>query len=77
MSMGHRSVEVMKGLRTAIVEKLGSGDDTREVTLSSSDGEKIAWLHARGKVIGQDSDGETVTMQMRLSAVDWARFQSL
>jgi len=58
---------------------MGSGDDVHSITLASSDGEKIAWLHARGKVTGQDSDdaGEQVTMQVRLSAVDWARFQAL
>ena len=67
----------IEALRAAIVERLGSGDDTRAVTLSSSEGEKMAWLHARGKVIAQDNDGEQVTMQVRLSAVDWARFQAL
>ena len=63
--------------RGAMVERLGSGDDIREVSLASSEGEKMAWLHARGKVIGQGSDGERITMQVRLSAVDWARFQAL
>ncbi len=69
--------EGIDGLRERIVERLGSGDDSREITLSSSDGERIAWLYARGKVSEQDSNGDTVTMQVRLSAVDWARFQVL
>ena len=71
--------EGIEALRARIVERMGSGDDVHSITLASSDGEKIAWLHARGKVTGQDSDdaGEQVTMQVRLSAVDWARFQAL
>jgi len=71
--------EGIEALRARVVERMGSGDDVHSITLASSDGEKIAWLHARGKVTGQDSDdaGEQVTMQVRLSAVDWARFQAL
>ena len=69
--------EGIEALRAAIAQRLGSGDATHEIALSSSDGERIAWLHARGKVIGQEGDGEDVTMRVRLSAIEWARFQAL
>ena len=64
-------------LRAMIVERLGSADNMHEIVLSSSDGERMAWLHARGKVLGQAGDDEQVTLRVRLSAVDWARFQAL
>ena len=67
----------IEALRTRIVERLSVADQVRDVDLSSSDGEKIAWLHARGKVVGQAHDDDRVRMTVRLSDVDWARFQGL
>ncbi|MEO6580230.1 MAG: GTPase HflX [Sphingomicrobium sp.] len=69
--------EGLDELGERIVERLNSTDQTRDVELTSSDGERMAWLHARGKVTGQEHDGEAVRMTVRLSATDWARFQSL
>lgn len=71
------SGEGVETLREAIVEQLSSTDEIRTIELASSDGEKMAWLHARGKMIDQDHDGETVKVKVRLSDVDWARFEAL
>ena len=60
-----------------ISERLRVGNDTHEITLSAGDGERLAWLHSRGQVVGQQIDGETTQLEVRLSDVDWARFQAL
>ena len=64
-------------LKSALVERLSANSDVREITLDSSDGEKIAWLHQRGQVIRQDGDDDQARLSVRLSDVDWARFQAL
>ena len=64
-------------LTTRVSERLRAGSDTREIELSVSDGERMAWLHSRGQVVDQQNDGETTLVKVRLSDVDWARFQSL
>lgn len=64
-------------LREGIVEKLSASSHLREVEMLSSDGERMAWLHSRGQIVGQDQDGERVRIKVRLSDVEWARFQTL
>ena len=69
--------EGIEALTARVSEKLRASDDTREIELSSSDGERLAWLHTRGQVVDQKHDGETTVLQVRLSEIDWARFQAL
>jgi GTP-binding protein HflX len=64
-------------LRERIAEKLQSGAQLHAIRLPASDGGKIAWLHARGDVIGQETRDSHVHLQVRLSPENWARFQSL
>jgi len=64
-------------LTIRVSERLRAADDTREIELSASDGERLAWLHSRGQVVDQQIDGEMTQLKVRLSDVDWARFQSL
>ena len=64
-------------LTIRVSERLRAGNDTREVELSASDGERLAWLHSRGQVVDQEIEGETTQLKVRLSDVDWARFQAL
>lgn len=54
--------------------RLRRGTPVRTVTLPSSDGRAIAWLHAHGEVVGQRDDGLEVEIDVRLSDADWARF---
>jgi GTP-binding protein HflX len=55
---------------------LRKGSDLRTITLSTSDGEGIAWLHAHGEVVGQRSDGVETEYEVRLSEPDWQRLQA-
>jgi GTP-binding protein HflX len=44
--------------------------------MSSSDGERIAWLHSHGQILDEDHQGERVQIKVRLSDIEWARFQA-
>jgi len=50
--------------------------EIRTITLSASDGEAIAWLHANGEMVAQESDGVETRFEVRLSDRDWARFRA-
>lgn len=50
--------------------------EIRTITLSASDGEAIAWLHANGEMVGQETDGIETRFEVRLSDRDWARFRA-
>jgi GTP-binding protein HflX len=64
-------------LRENMAERLRSGAKLHEVSVPASDGGRIAWLHARGDVVNQETLGSDVRLQVRLSPENWARFQSL
>ena len=64
-------------LRLRMADRLRSGAQLHQVRVPASDGGKIAWLHARGDVIEQQTHGSDVHLQVRLSPENWARFQSL
>ena len=57
-------------------ERLSEGNRLRRVTLSASDGEAIAWLHANGEVVDQRADDLETEFEVRISDTDWARFQN-
>jgi GTP-binding protein HflX len=61
-------------LQRILSQRLGEGSRIRSVTLDAGDGAAIAWLHAHGEVIGKESGGAQVTLDVRLSEADWARF---
>ena len=58
-------------------KRLRQGAPVREVAVSASDGEAIAWLHAHGEVLSQRHHGEETRVEARLSEADWARFEAL
>ena len=64
-------------LRETISERLQQGSKMHDITLPAGEGEKIAWLHARGEVVGQETRDSDIHLQVRLSPENWARFQSL
>ncbi len=64
-------------LRNRIAERLHSGAQLHDIALPASDGGKIAWLHARGDVVEQETRDSHIHIQVRLSPENWARFQSL
>ena len=64
-------------LREAIANRLHSGSQTHHVRLNAGDGPRIAWLHARGDVIEQHSEGDQLHLEVKLSPENWARFERL
>ena len=69
--------EGLDALRELMAAKLRSGEHIHEIRLSASDGGRIAWLHSRGEVIEQTLDRDEMTLSVRLSPDNWARFQAL
>ena len=64
-------------LRETIAHLLHSGSQTHQIRLNAGDGERIAWLHARGEVLQQQSDGDQLQVSVKLSPENWARFERL
>jgi GTP-binding protein HflX len=64
-------------LREAIAGRLHKGAQLHTISVPAGEGGKIAWLHARGDVIDQQTREDEVHLQVRLSPENWARFQSL
>jgi GTP-binding protein HflX len=67
----------LDALRDRMAEKLHTGEEVHDVRLPAGQGERIAWLHARGEVLDQQIDHDEVHLSVRLSPENWARFQSL
>jgi GTPase len=64
-------------LRERMAQRLHRGSELHDIRLPASDGGKIAWLHARGDVVEQETRDSHVHLHVRLSPENWARFQSL
>jgi GTP-binding protein HflX len=64
-------------LRERIADRLHRGAALHSIRVPVSDGSRIAWLHARGDVLGQETKGDHVHLEVRLSPENWSRFQSL
>jgi GTP-binding protein HflX len=67
----------LETLRERMAEKLRSGEQVHHIRLPARDGSRIAWLHARGEVLEQAMDADSVELSVRLSPDNWARFQAL
>ena len=66
----------LDALRARMAEGLHHGEQVHEIRLAAGQGERIAWLHARGEVLEQSMDHDEVKLSVRLSAENWARFQA-
>nr|WP_294850121.1 GTPase HflX [uncultured Sphingomonas sp.] len=69
--------EGVENLRNSIAELLHSESQSHIIELPVSDGTRLAWLHARGDVVDQRTDGDLTVMTVKLSPENWARFQQL
>jgi len=67
----------MDDLRARIADRLHQGAALHSIRVPASDGSRIAWLHARGDVLDQETQGDHVHLEVRLSPENWSRFQSL
>jgi len=66
--------EGVEDLRRFVSDRLSTGNRVRTLSVPLADGAALAWLHANGEVIGQEMDGERMTLEVRLSDKDLARF---
>jgi len=64
-------------LRDVISAKLRAGSEIHRLSLPVGEGERLAWLHARGEVLDSHVDGDVMQVAVRLSPDNWARFQAL
>jgi GTP-binding protein HflX len=64
-------------LRERIAQTLRQGTQVHRVRLGPTEGNRLAWLHARGEVLDQRMDGDEVEVSVRLSPDNWARFQAI
>jgi GTP-binding protein HflX len=71
------SGEGLDALRQSLADRLHEGAELRHLTVPVTDGERIAWLHSRGKVVAQRGGEEMVEMDVRLSPADWEKYQAL
>ena len=67
--------EGIEALRLLIAEQLDRGSSIHDVQLNLADGENLAWLHQNGSVLSQDVKGDMMHVSVKLSAIDWDRFQ--
>jgi GTP-binding protein HflX len=74
--MSALSGEGVDRLIRSATERLREGSRLRRVTLPSSAGEAIAWLHANGEIVDQRSADLETEFEVRISDKDWARFES-
>jgi len=68
--------EGIDNLRRSVAERLLAGARVHSIALPVGDGGAIAWLHQHGEVLDQAMEGETLTMDVRLSPDEWDRFQA-
>jgi GTP-binding protein HflX len=48
----------------------------RTIILGTSDGARLAWVHAHGRVLDQQVKDDQVTVSVRMSDEDFGRFES-
>ena len=64
-------------LRDMVAQRLHHGAELHRLEVPVTDGERIAWLHSRGQVVGQRGGEQMVEMDVRLSPADWEKYQAL
>ena len=67
--------EGIEELQNLIANSLDRGNAVHDVRLAVCDGENLAWLHRNGSVLNQQVDGDYMHVSVKLSAIDWQRFQ--
>ena len=69
--------EGLDRLLEAIDARLAAAEQLLELQVPVADGARLAWLYRHGEVVAREDDEHHVTLQVRLSAVDKARFEAL
>lgn len=60
-----------------ISSNLSLNHDTDTVTLSVSDGKRLAWLHENGRVLETEQDNDDLVLAVKMSKRNWGRFRQL
>lgn len=60
-----------------ISTNLSLNHDTDTVTLSVSDGKRLAWLHENGRVLETQQDHDDLVLAVQMSKRNWGRFRQL
>ena len=68
--------EGIEALARAISDHLSRGSQVHTVRIDPGDGAAIAWLHQHGEVLASEMGEATTRLDVRLSDVDWARFEA-
>jgi GTPase len=68
--------EGLDKMRELLAVRLTSARRLRHIDITPEDGAARAWLHANGNVEGEIGEGGLLTLSVRLSDADFARFQS-
>ncbi|MDB5736355.1 MAG: hflX [Sphingomonas bacterium] len=66
--------EGVDALARTLSDRLSRGASVHSLRIAAGDGATIAWLHSHGEVLASEASGETLRMDVRMSAVDWARY---
>jgi GTP-binding protein HflX len=71
------SGEGVDQLLERVATQLQAGALVHQLRISSEEGSRLAWLHARGEVLDQRHDGNVTHVVVKLSPENWDRFQRL
>jgi GTPase len=71
------SGEGLDAFRDRLSAKLRSGEQVHRIRLPAGAGSRIAWLHSHGDVLKQSVDDDELELSVKMSAENWARFQTL
>jgi GTP-binding protein HflX len=69
--------EGISDLQSAMAVTLRADARVHDIALPLGDGRRLAWLHAHGEVVGSQTSDDGLTVQVRLSSKEWARFAAL
>jgi GTP-binding protein HflX len=67
----------LDNLTSSISRTLQRGTQVHRIRLGAAEGAKLAWLHSRGEVLDQRTEGSAIEVEVRLSPDNWARFQAM
>jgi GTP-binding protein HflX len=67
----------LEDLRSGIARVLQRGTNIHRIRLNAAAGARLAWLHSRGEILDQRTDGDEIEVDVRLSPDNWARFQAM
>jgi GTP-binding protein HflX len=66
----------VEALGRLLAERLSPDSQVHSIALDAGDGGAIAWLHAHGEVMGEAAEADRLVLDVRLTPLEWARFQA-